>query len=818
MRTPRRLAGAAAVVAMLGLAQSAEAAVSITRAELKGTELRIEGQGARPNAVVTETPGSLASTADGSGAFRIESKFFNAPADCMVKVSDGTSSATTTLSGCTKTAPAPTTVAAPGLLGPTAGATVAVPFDISWSAVSDPSGIAGYNWQVSRTSDFSAASVVIQNSTDGSTTHAPVSGLADGSYFWRVQAATGGGVQGAWSEVRSFTVSGAGANSPGSPVLDPAKGGTTLFHPLENISYTWSAATGAGSYVLEASKDPSFPFDGKIVFDNIRATSHGFAFGGSLQGTWFIRVYAVNTTFGKVGDTVGGVDVIAGRPSNTISVSVQYTNPTGPPPALLAPASGATAALPVTLSWADGYNPQDLGYQLEVSQSSTFSDCEPLQISCEFSNNTATSRTLTSLAPGTWFWRVRSAQGDSSPTTPALTAWSPTRSFTVESTAPKVQSVDLANSSPFSGQEFTGRVQLTNVAPPGGLVVSLASSDPGALSVPPSVTVDAGQALSNQITVRAGQVIAPTPVTVTATLGSSSATFSLTVQPPSLKRLSISPTSITGGASATGMADLNGLAPAGGAPITLTSDNPAVTVPAIATAAAGTPTAFFSIDTSVVTATTTATVTATWKGVSQQALLTVTPGIPPDSLTLDPTTTTGTNGSTGRVALNSVPGADVQFTLTSSNPAVARVPQSVTIPAFAAAAQFSIATTAVTTSTPVTISASGGGVTKSAVLTVQPTPSGPLPAPSLISPSSGARFAVGRPVTFDWSDVTGAAGYTLQVSRSSAFSSTVLNQGTTASQFTTSTLPKADLFWRVRAVDSAASPGAWSAVRGFRVK
>jgi len=170
------------------------------------------------------------------------------------------------------------------------------------------------------------------------------------------------------------------------------------------------------------------------------------------------------------------------------------------------------------------------------------------------------------------------------------------------------------------------------------------------------------------------------------------------------------------------------------------------------------------------------------------------------------------------VALATPRGVDTQFILSTSNPSVGGVPSTVTIPAFAATASFPISTSPVSTSTNVTISASGAGVTKSAVLTVNPTPSGPLPAPSLISPASGARFAVGAAVNFDWSDVTGAARYELQVSTSNTFSTTVVNQtALTASQFSTTSLPKADLFWRARAFDSAGNPGAWSAVRGFRV-
>jgi hypothetical protein len=238
---------------VLAAAGPAQAAISISRAELQGSSVRIEGSGAVSNRMVTGTPGALSTTADGKGAFRLESSFFSAPPDCTVTVSDGVTSAPARLSGCVASAPPPPSVAAPSPLGPTNAASVTVPFDISWSAVSDPAGVVAYNWQVSRTTAFTGTSIVIQNSTGGTRTNAPVSGLANGAYFWRVQAVNGNNVQGAWSAIRSVNVTGQSATAPGSPVLNPAKGGTTLFHPFEYISFDWSAASGAGAYVVEAS-------------------------------------------------------------------------------------------------------------------------------------------------------------------------------------------------------------------------------------------------------------------------------------------------------------------------------------------------------------------------------------------------------------------------------------------------------------------------------------------------------------------------------------------------------------------------------------
>src|SRR5678815_5934268 len=89
---------------------------------------------------------------------------------------------------------------APSPISPADGAVVSQPFTISWSAVSDPTGIVAYNWQVSSSSAFT--SVLIQSSTNGATQDT-VSGLADGTYFWRVQAVNGQFVQGAWSQPSS---------------------------------------------------------------------------------------------------------------------------------------------------------------------------------------------------------------------------------------------------------------------------------------------------------------------------------------------------------------------------------------------------------------------------------------------------------------------------------------------------------------------------------------------------------------------------------------------------------------------------------------
>src|SRR3712207_6454309 len=97
---------AALVLAVLLTAPAAMAAVSVSRAELSGGQLRVEGRGAQagsPVRVVSDSS-SASRNADSSGNFRVEASSFRA-SDCRVTVSDPVSSTTATLSGCTATTP-----------------------------------------------------------------------------------------------------------------------------------------------------------------------------------------------------------------------------------------------------------------------------------------------------------------------------------------------------------------------------------------------------------------------------------------------------------------------------------------------------------------------------------------------------------------------------------------------------------------------------------------------------------------------------------------------------------------------------------------
>ncbi len=86
--------------------------------------------------------------------------------------------------------------------------------------------------------------------------------------------------------------------------------------------------------------------------------------------------------------------------------------------------------------------------------------------------------------------------------------------------------------------------------------------------------------------------------------------------------------------------------------------------------------------------------------------------------------------------------------------------------------------------------------------------------PTLLDPLSSDAVLITRP-TFDWSAVTGATGYKIQVSSVSTFSSRIIDKTVTGpSYIATSDLPRNKiLYWRVSATGSR--PSAWSPVSSF---
>jgi hypothetical protein len=112
--------------------------------------------------------------------------------------------------------------------------------------------------------------------------------------------------------------------------------------------------------------------------------------------------------------------------------------------------------------------------------------------------------------------------------------------------------------------------------------------------------------------------------------------FSIGAAPPAiaLSAITLNPASVRGSDPSQGTATLSGPAPAGGAVVVLSSDNPsAVTVPLSVTVPAGATSATFTVTTAQVTTYTTVSVTGTL-GTSRSATLVVAPRPPSDTVTI----------------------------------------------------------------------------------------------------------------------------------------------------------------------------------------
>jgi len=191
--------------------------------------------------------------------------------------------------------------------------------------------------------------------------------------------------------------------------------------------------------------------------------------------------------------------------------------------------------------------------------------------------------------------------------------------------APSVSlsSVSLGTPIATGGNAVASTVALSGPAPAGGTAVSLVSSNPGVATVPGSVAVSAG-ATSASFKVTTTAVASPTSVIISATLNGVTQTSTLTIVPPALAALSLSPSSVTGGSTSTGTVTLTGPAPGGGVLVTLTSSKPYVAnVPANVTVAAGSTNATFTVGTAFVLCPSQTTISGTVSGVQMTVNLAV---------------------------------------------------------------------------------------------------------------------------------------------------------------------------------------------------
>ena len=703
----------------------------------------------------------------------------------------------------------------PTPLSPVGGATVTLPFMLTWSETANPQ-VAGYDVDIDNEPNFlgTVGVLLVQGVSRSDYMVVPdplvegINHFPPGTYFWRVRAVHGD-VLGPWSAGASFTVVASPPTPPGlelfSIITEPGSvsGGNstqarvTLNMPapaggaLINLATDFPHAQTPFSVVIPEGKTDAMvspittiPVPGATV-GTVRA-AYGMGWQQNSLGLWPI-LWGIGLSNESV---VGGAPLLGTatllNPAPPGGVQVTLVNGDSTvitlPPSVFIPAGGTGATFNVATA------PVSIPTRVTIDAGTGFEGYR------------SPGAGLTLLPPG------------SPPPAPSLAA------------------LTLASASVLGGGSTTGTVALTAPAPVGGAAVWVCGSMEGQVVTPPcfppGVIVPAGS-ISADFPITAPQVNAPHYVLIQATYGTTGGMQAklLEIDPtpgaPVLFAMGVKPSGLIGGASARGTVELVMPAPAGGGVVTLSSDNPSVVqVPPSVSIAAGNSANSFTITTSPVSIPTGASINASAGGVTKSAFINVGPdpnaALALTSVRLSVAGVTGGNSVNGTVFLNAnAPAGGASVTLATSNLSAARVPPIVLVPAGLGFASFTVTTSPVSANTPVTITGFFGSSTQSANLTVMPSAAPPPTpgTPSLITPAIDATLA--QPILFDWTDTANAATYLIQISSSSSFTPLTSSQTVTASQATISGLPAQRLFWRVRAINSAGVAGPFSAVRRF---
>jgi uncharacterized protein (TIGR03437 family) len=280
-------------------------------------------------------------------------------------------------------------------------------------------------------------------------------------------------------------------------------------------------------------------------------------------------------------------------------------------------------------------------------------------------------------------------------------------------------------------------------------------------------------------------------LTVTAeNTTSNTVTFQVNSLPASelaLAGLALSTSETVGGTSVTGTVSLNGVARAGGYPVSLRSSNPNVSLPLLVTVQQGQPSATFTVTTPTTSTIQNVTITAQAPSGTLTASLQVDPSNLPqlNSFTVSPATLQGGKSFSGTVGLSAAAplgGVTVQL---ASNDAAVQPPASVTILANNSTANFTIPTSVVTALHTVTLTATLGSTSVTQQVDVAP-----AVQLTLSSTSVTGGTAVTGTITLATAAPTGGANVTV-ASSGTAFASTPgtvnIPAGTATATFTITT-------------------------------
>ncbi len=284
-----------------------------------------------------------------------------------------------------------------------------------------------------------------------------------------------------------------------------------------------SSVTGGSSSTATVTLSSDAPSGGTVVtlLDNSTATgvpSSVTVAAGTRTRSFTVTSVTVSTV------TTSAITATADGGSQTAVLTVNPPKPATP--SLVAPASDATVAQPITFDWSDVANA--VSYEIQIDDSSTISS--PYIASRTVTDSHAQTTGLP--AQRLWF-RVRALSSAG-----VYSSYSSTRRFTAlaPSATPSLASLVVAPTSVEGGSSATGTVALTSAAQAGGVVAAL-SSNSSTLSVQGSVTVPAG-ATTATFGLTTTTVTTSTAASITASVGSSTLAATLTINPNAVVTIS----------------------------------------------------------------------------------------------------------------------------------------------------------------------------------------------------------------------------------------------------------------------------------------
>jgi len=284
--------------------------------------------------------------------------------------------------------------------------------------------------------------------------------------------------------------------------------------------------------------------------------------------------------------------------------------------------------------------------------------------------------------------------------------------FTVSITS--VTGVSLNPDTVLAGNGSTGKVTLVGAAPDGGFAVSL-SSDTLAATVPGSVTVPAG-ATSATFAVTTRGVDESGTANIQADGGGGTATAVLKITSASLESLTVDPTSVLGGGTATGTVTLDAESPIFDTEVTIKSSSSKVQVPGSVIVKAGARSATFTVKTLGVSNDLPTKVTASFLGLSKEVNFTVL--APFATVSVAPVSVNGGTSAVGTVTLSEPAPTKGTTVFLGSSSASAIVPYEIVIAKGLTSGTFVIKTIPVASNDALKISATRGTSVNTADFTV----------------------------------------------------------------------------------------------------